>query len=366
MSNTRGNIFGLLKTAGSGKGVGDNSKLDKKQTENESKFVEDMYDSNDVEVRKSNAQKFVEKFYNLVTDFYETGWGQSFHFAPRGKQETFRESIIRHEHYLALKLNIKDTDLVLDAGCGIGGPMRNIQQFTNAQIIGVTINDYQVNRGNTINSENGFNPEQCKIIQGDYCKLSQFKDNTFDKIFAIESTCHSPDRCDVYKELYRVLKPGGLFGTYEWVLKSDKYNPNNSKHKHIKYQIEKGNALPDLINDKICMEKLTKVGFKLVLAEDLDSKSRSLGQHAWHQTLAANYSLENFHHTYPATLFTHYFCWVMETIGLAPKGTFRTHQILKTARDGLVKGGNLEIFTPMLFLIGQKPYNNCDQIDTEI
>lgn len=45
-------------------------------------------------------------FYNLVTDFYEYGWGQSFHFAPRRKNETFRESILRAEYVLASRIEV--------------------------------------------------------------------------------------------------------------------------------------------------------------------------------------------------------------------------------------------------------------------
>lgn len=47
-------------------------------------------------------------FYNLVTDFYEYGWGQSFHFAPRQKDETFRESIRRAEYVLASRIEVRD------------------------------------------------------------------------------------------------------------------------------------------------------------------------------------------------------------------------------------------------------------------
>lgn len=46
-------------------------------------------------------------FYNLVTDFYEWGWGQSFHFAPRRKGETFRESIRRAEYLLASRIEVR-------------------------------------------------------------------------------------------------------------------------------------------------------------------------------------------------------------------------------------------------------------------
>ena len=33
---------------------------------------------------------------------------------------------------------------VLDVGCGVGGPARNIARFSGADITGITINDYQV------------------------------------------------------------------------------------------------------------------------------------------------------------------------------------------------------------------------------
>jgi sterol 24-C-methyltransferase len=35
----------------------------------------------DVDQRRHQAQNMTNSFYDLVTDFYEYGWGQSFHFA---------------------------------------------------------------------------------------------------------------------------------------------------------------------------------------------------------------------------------------------------------------------------------------------
>ena len=52
-------------------------------------------DSKSIEVRKEEYGSMVDEFYHLVTDFYEWGWGQSFHFGPRYITETFDESIKR-------------------------------------------------------------------------------------------------------------------------------------------------------------------------------------------------------------------------------------------------------------------------------
>jgi hypothetical protein len=144
--------------------------------------------------RAKEYQNLVNSFYNLVTDFYEWGWGQSFHFAPRKVGETFNESILRAEHYVALRTNIEPTSKVLDVGCGVGGPMRNIQQLTGADITGITINQYQVRVGNKYCEQKNIS-HKCRIYQGDFQDLpNQFVAESFDAAYAIEATCHSPDR----------------------------------------------------------------------------------------------------------------------------------------------------------------------------
>ena len=80
--------------------------------------------------RKEKYGLMVTNFYNLVTDFYEYGWGESFHFAPRFPKETYDQSIARHEFYIALRLGMKPGMKVLDVGCGVGGPARAIARFS--------------------------------------------------------------------------------------------------------------------------------------------------------------------------------------------------------------------------------------------
>lgn len=65
-----------------------------------------MFDSETVDsitARKANYGSLVVNFYNLVTSFYEYGWGQSFHFAPRHTNESFESSIARYEYFLAAR-----------------------------------------------------------------------------------------------------------------------------------------------------------------------------------------------------------------------------------------------------------------------
>lgn len=103
-----------------------------------------------IDKRKNEYKTLVTNYYSVSTDFYEYGWGQSFHFANRFRTETLQESIQRHESFLALRANIKPGDKVLDIGCGVGGPLRRIAYLTGAHVTGVTISQYQIQRAKAI------------------------------------------------------------------------------------------------------------------------------------------------------------------------------------------------------------------------
>jgi len=58
----------------------------------------------------------------------------------------------------------------------------------------------------------------------------------FEKVYAIEATCHAQSLYKIYSEVFRVLKPGGLFALYEWIM-TDAYNPSDPYHKKLKADI---------------------------------------------------------------------------------------------------------------------------------
>ena len=103
-----------------------------------------------LESRRSDYRKFSDLYYDLVTSFYEYGWGRSFHFAPRVPGESFKASIARHEHYLAHVLGLRPGMIVADLGCGVGGPLLEIARFSGASIVGVNSNAHQLGRARKI------------------------------------------------------------------------------------------------------------------------------------------------------------------------------------------------------------------------
>jgi len=85
----------------------------------------DLHNASEKE-RLAHYERLVLAYYNLSTVFYEFGWGDCFHFAVFKPNETFDRSLLRHEYELVEKMKIQAGQSILDVGCGIGGPARNI------------------------------------------------------------------------------------------------------------------------------------------------------------------------------------------------------------------------------------------------
>jgi sterol 24-C-methyltransferase len=280
---------------------------------------------------------------------------KSFHFAPRLRGETFEESILRAEYYLALRANIQPTSKVLDAGCGVGGPMCNIHQFTGADITGITINSYQVRVGNQYCEQKGI-ANKCRIFQGDFQKLTEkFDAGSFDAAYAIEATCHSPDRRVCFKGVNHCLRKGGMFVGYDWVVLPEKgYDPNTPDHVRIKEGIEVGNGLPTLATLQEIKDDLEASGFVVVDIFDANQNVHSKHEIPWYQTLYGSFTLKGFRMTRLGRMCTHAMVSTLEFVRIAPKGSVRVSSLLNATALDLVEGGQKEIFTPSLCFVARK------------
>jgi len=316
-----------------------------------------LHKAKDAKTRNANYKKLVNSYYDLATLFYEWGWGQSFHFAYRWCFESFDESIRRHEFQLASKLHLTGdpSQKIIDVGCGIGGPMRNICRFTGCDVTGLTLNPYQVQRGNELTDASDTVNGKCRSIQGDFMEMP-FKDNEFDAAYAIEATCHAPDRVGVYSEIYRVLQPGAVFACYEWCM-TDAYDKENADHNRIKKQIEEGDGLPDICHTSVCLDALKESGFEVLHQRDMADAFIGKGGKPWMLPLLPSWNplSQRFQFNWLGFRLTNGMIRLLEFLWLAPKGTFKTQQMLQLGGFGCGDGGTAKIFTPMYLMVARVP-----------
>jgi sterol 24-C-methyltransferase len=131
-------------------------------------------------------------YYDGATELYEYGWANSFHFSRFYKGEAFSQSLARHEHFLAAKMGLKPGMRVLDVGCGVGGPAREIAQFTDCNIVGVNNNEFQVGRARNYTKKINLQ-DQVTFVKGDFMNLvAQFGENSFDAGMLLRFLSNSP------------------------------------------------------------------------------------------------------------------------------------------------------------------------------
>lgn len=56
---------------------------------------------------------------------------------------------------------------VLDVGCGVGGPAREIAKFTGCHVTGLNNNDYQIDRATYYGAKEGLS-DQLDFVKGDF------------------------------------------------------------------------------------------------------------------------------------------------------------------------------------------------------
>lgn len=312
-------------------------------------------DNATVDERKAQCTTMVNEYYDLVTDFYEFGWGQAFHFSPRYAGEGFFDGLIRHEHFLALQGGFKEGDNILDIGCGVGGPLRNVVRFSSANVVGVNNNAYQIGRAQRYDQKMGLS-SKTNYTKADFCNMP-FQDNEYDGAYAIEATCHASDKVKCYSEVLRCLKPGSAFVAYEWVV-TPKYDDKNETHRQIRHGVEIGDGLPTLETGDMVVQALKDAGFIVEDSYDVCERFESSPAKTitWYQPLEGSYkSAWGFKATPMGRWCTGKMCVAMEFMRIAPKGSKATADILEEGAVNLVKGGQTGIFTPSFFFRARKP-----------
>ena len=308
--------------------------------------------SQDDSLRISEQPKVVSRFYDVVTKFYEIGWGTCFHFSPRRAGERLADSQQRHDREIGELLGLKPGMRVADIGCGIGGPLVVIANATGASVTGINFNAYQIRRGEERVRRAGLS-DTCDFLYANFMDIP-LEDGTFDAMYSFEAVCHAPNNGLLFQELYRLLKPGGEVAIVDWCL-TDAFQRGDRRHEDLRARIERTNATPDLPMPEEYVDAVRGAGFEIIRAVDQQAEQGD-PERPWYMALEGrDFSLSSIARIPAGRAFTVKFTRALEALRIVPAGTSESASFLNVAADALVESGKLGIFTPSFLVHARRP-----------
>jgi len=222
-------------------------------------------------IEKDNVQK-VKDYYNNVQSSYNSFWmnkrNLAMHLGFWDKDtKNQHDALMNENRYIAKALDINQNDIILDAGCGVGGTAIWVAEEYGAKVSGISIMENQIVLAKKYAKDRGVDKLVDFKVQN-YVNTS-FPDESFTKIYAMESVCHTENKEDFFLEAYRLLKPGGeLAFIDEFVTK----NSLTNKEQKILDDWLLGWAVPNMLTVRDFKNRLEKTGFKNIRDVDVTKK----------------------------------------------------------------------------------------------
>jgi cyclopropane fatty-acyl-phospholipid synthase-like methyltransferase len=153
-------------------------------------------------------QNQVRAYYDRFTEVYLTDLGTTIQSGLVGSSGAAEDPAL-HSQKLARQAGIQAGQKVLDAGCGVCGPAIAIASaIPGVTIDGVTLSPVQATIARDLIQEAALE-DRVRVHIGDYHHLP-FSDETFDVAYFFESSGYSHDPSRLFKEMYRLVRPGGI------------------------------------------------------------------------------------------------------------------------------------------------------------
>jgi cyclopropane fatty-acyl-phospholipid synthase-like methyltransferase len=206
----------------------------------------------------------VGNFYDSTTEKFMNIYGEVIQAFRTNNVEDYLD-------YTIESAELKNGQIILDAGCGVGGPAGYFASKLNVELEGLTISGVQKEKAITLIASKQL-IGNVNIQLGDYHKMTSiYGENKFDRILFLESFGHSQNQIELIESAYKCLKPGGILYIKDLFRRE---HPNLEDGKKI-------DAIVDTINKAYCynvadfttiMKAIRKLNFILIAVKTPEVK----------------------------------------------------------------------------------------------
>ncbi len=175
----------------------------------------------------ANYHQAIIDYYRDTENAYKDSWDLNNSLAIHygywdEKVRSFPQSLLRMNEVMMEAAAIKQTDKVLDAGCGVGGSSIFLASVLGCKVTGITLSERQEQQATENAKQKGVEKlVDFKVM--DY-SATDFPDASFDVVWGCESICYADDKHKFVLEAYRLLKPGGRLVVADGFVSMSEYN----------------------------------------------------------------------------------------------------------------------------------------------
>ncbi len=214
--------------------------------------------------------------FDAINEYYDRSWfdywfvwlnrkNLAVHFGYYDEQHTTHaQALVNLNKVLARHAKVSPGDRVLDAGCGVGGSSIWLAENRDANVVGIApVQSQLINAKKSIHKRGV--TDKVHVVRADYSNTC-FPDQCFDVVWAMESLCHAPSKEKVYKEFYRILKPGGRLVIAEYMRTA---RPLDETREKLVNQWLSSWAIPDIDSAEEHEKFTRKAGFTNIVNRDV-------------------------------------------------------------------------------------------------
>ncbi len=167
---------------------------------------------------------------------------------------------------LARQIRLDDGMQVLDVGSGLGGASRYLAREFGCRVTGIDLTGEYCRVAAMLSRRLDLD-SRAFYCQGSALEMP-FADATFDVLWTQHATMNIPDKAKLYREMWRVLKPGGVLASYEILA-------GEGGPVHFPVPWARETAFSFLISPQQLRNTLEGIGFEIITWSDTTGTGRA-------------------------------------------------------------------------------------------
>ncbi|KAK1757933.1 S-adenosyl-L-methionine-dependent methyltransferase [Echria macrotheca] len=206
-------------------------------------------------------------YYGVLNHLCALGAVEKMYIPPlMDRRASVLENQLLYERAIARSIGLKSGDRVLDLGCGRGRVAAHMATaIPGVQVTGINIDPNQIAQARVFSDERGLPNE---FVVQDFNSLPlPFSDNQFDAFYQIQALSLCKDLPALFREIYRVVKPGARVSLLDWV-SLPAYDPGNAEHVELMRRVKPLIGAVGTPTPKSLEVALEAAGFVVVKSEN--------------------------------------------------------------------------------------------------